>query len=342
MSNSDAGVALVALNGTTVDAIGWGDAAGIDPGLFEGVPAVDVSAGNSLVRVDLAGDSDDNSIDFVETSPDPQNSSSSASGADSNSSSSIELGVDVENNPPVIDSFVVLDDEDSIAAGVQVSPVPEGVKTVMLSADVTDIDGTEPSVSAVVTGPNSIDVLMMSKTSDLSNTSSRFNATLDMEFHKSAGEYTINITASDGSGNSSAEDTFEYLSMTAISIDASSLRFEGAKLGGTSTINGDFALSTSDTPTIRNIGNTYIDVGLYGTDFVDGTNVIGAENLKYSFDNDFASVLSGTLSKAMQIQNLGLSNSADSVISLGFQLFVPPSTQNGNYTANITVVAVSS
>lgn len=62
LSNADGGVALLA-NGEIVDAVGWGDADGIDEGLFEGLPAAEVKPGNALLRVQ---DSDDNRADMVE------------------------------------------------------------------------------------------------------------------------------------------------------------------------------------------------------------------------------------------------------------------------------------
>lgn len=66
MNNDDSGIALRNSSGALLDALGWGSASGINEGLFSGSPAVDVSAGNALVRIDS---SDDNSDDFIESSP---------------------------------------------------------------------------------------------------------------------------------------------------------------------------------------------------------------------------------------------------------------------------------
>jgi hypothetical protein len=345
MSNSDAGVALMHANGTILDAVGWGDAAGISAGLYEGTPAALASPGNSLKRTDLTTDSDENSADFAEAVPDLQNSSitTGLGTGSSNSSESVTVSVDIENNAPSADLVLVLGDEDAVTAGVQISPVPGEIKTVLLTADVTDLDGTSniESVTAVVTGAGEKTVAM-TKIADLSNTTATYSADVDMYFHDTAGAYDVTVVVADASTNGTGNAMFDYLSMTAVSIDASSLQFTGATLGGTSTINGDFALSTADSPSVRNIGNTQLDIGLYGSDLVDGAKNIGIGNLKYSFDNDFGSSLAGTLSDTMQVQSMGLANSADSVISLGFQLFVPATTQNGNYTGQVTIVAVSS
>ncbi len=68
LGNKDSGIALLA-NGTVIDAVGWGDAAGIEDSLYEGTPAALVAAGNALVR---KADTDDNSEDFSESAADFQ------------------------------------------------------------------------------------------------------------------------------------------------------------------------------------------------------------------------------------------------------------------------------
>jgi hypothetical protein len=181
----------------------------------------------------------------------------------------------------------------------------------------------------------------MTKTRDINNTTAEYNTTIDMQFYEDAGMYNITVTAADLSASSQAGTQFEYMGMVAISIDASSLQFSGARIGGTAEVSGDFALSTTDAPTIKNTGNARIDIGLYGTDLTDSGKNISITNVKYSFDDDFGSELAGTLAKTLQTKEIGLENSEDSVISLGFQLFVPLTTQNGNYTGSVTIVAMA-
>ena len=65
LGNTDSGIALLG-NGSVVDAVGWGDPANIDDGLYEGDPAEQVSAGMALVRIK---DTDDNSADFQQAVP---------------------------------------------------------------------------------------------------------------------------------------------------------------------------------------------------------------------------------------------------------------------------------
>jgi len=341
MSNTDSGVAITYPNGTIIDAVGWGNATGINIGLFEGTPAAIASEGKSLRRISLATDTNNNMADFISTNPVLQNTAPTEN--TSLVGESLTIKVDVQNNAPTINSISIGQDEDNATAGIQISPVPEGTKSAIITAQVSDTDGTDgiTSVTAIVNGPDSQKTAVLIKISTVNSTTAMFNGTLEMEFYDTAGKYNITVIATDSGANATMESAFDYLSMTAITIDAGSLQFSGAKIGTASSINGDFALSTLNAPTIKNAGNTVIDIGIYGTDLTDGTKNIPASNIKYSFDNDFASDLSGTLGKTLQVKNLGLENSEDSVIGLGFQLFIPQTTQNGNYTGQVTVVAMS-
>lgn len=66
LGNSDSGIALKDSSGSIMDAVGWGDSEEIEDDLWEGVPASMVSQGKALLRIQ---DTDDNSEDFIESSP---------------------------------------------------------------------------------------------------------------------------------------------------------------------------------------------------------------------------------------------------------------------------------
>jgi hypothetical protein len=66
MANANSGVALKDSTGRIIDAVGWGDAAEIKQGLFEGAPAAQVAAGKALVR---QKDTGNNAADFAEGEP---------------------------------------------------------------------------------------------------------------------------------------------------------------------------------------------------------------------------------------------------------------------------------
>lgn len=343
LANADAGVAILKPNGTVVDAVGWGNPSGIGAGLSEGTPAAHVTPGKSLRRADLAADTDNNVADFIESAPELQNSSTTTGGEEeTGTGQSITVSVSVENNAPTVNSITIQGDEDNTTAGVQIIPVPDGTKTVTIVAEAEDSDGTEDiqQVIATVRGPGGERNVTMAMTEELSSTTARYEGEIAMQFYETAGMYNITVTARDNSAENTATAQFDYLRMLAISIDASALQFTGARIGGTAEINGDYALSTTDSPTIKNTGNAAIDIGLYGTDLTDSGKNISITNVKYSFDDDFAGALAGTLAKTLQTKEIGLENSEDSVISLGFQLFIPPTTQNGNYTGSVTIVAM--
>jgi hypothetical protein len=351
MSNTDAGVALAMPDGTIVDAVGWGSAAGIGSGLYEGTPADPVSPGSSLLRTDPSVDTGDNSIDFTEAVPvfasSGTGSGESQPGEDTNvtnQSEAIDISVDVLNNAPVVTYVELSADDDPSAEGTQIMPVPEGNRQVLIDVQVTDTDGIAgiQSVIALVQGPDRAWDVDLSLEEMLSNTTAVYNGSIDLAYHYSAGDYNVSVTANDSSMSGSVATGFEYMSMTAISIDATALHFTGARLGQTADLLGDFALSTLDAPTVRNVGNTHIDLGLYGTDLTSGQESIAISNIRYSLDNDFSSSVSGVLGSSMQIQGLGLANGEDSVTSLGFQIYIPTETPNGNYTGQISVVALSS
>ncbi|MBI5880678.1 lamin tail domain-containing protein [archaeon] len=344
LANADAGVAILQPNGTVVDAVGWGNPSGIGAGLYEGTPAAHVTPGKSLKRTDLNADTDNNVADFAESSPELQNSSTTTGGEEeTGTGQSITVSVSVENNAPTVNSVTIAGDEDNTTAGVQIIPVPDGTKTVTIVAEAEDSDGTADlqTVTATITGIAGTKTVTMAKTSDISNTTATYEGEIGMEFYEDAGIYNITVSARDNSAENNVTAQFEYLRMLAISIDASALQFSGARIGGTAEINGDYALSTTDSPTIKNTGNAKINIGLYGTDLTDSGKNISITNVKYSFDDDFAGALAGTLAKTLQAKEIGLENSEDSVISLGFQLFIPQTTQNGNYTGSVTIVAMA-
>ncbi|NQU78214.1 lamin tail domain-containing protein [Candidatus Woesearchaeota archaeon] len=341
MSNLDAGVALAYPNGTIIDAVGWGNFASIDAGLYEGSPASAVSPGKSLKRNGENLDTDDNSFDFSESTPQWQTSESSTE--ETSTGEAIVVEVIVSNTPPSV-TGIFLDQDDDESAGIQITPQPGESKTITISSEITDPDGTDDiqNVTATLTGPGTQQQITVERVQNISNTTAIYNATIELQFHYAPGEYLVRITANDPAENTTSNTSFNYLSMASISIDATSLQFTGAKLGKTSSITGDFALGTMERPTIKNTGNTPLDIGLYGTDLTSGENNLGITNIKYSFDNDFDSLLSGSMTNILQTKNIGLEKGYDSVIGLGFQIFVPPTTQNGNYTGNITIAAVSS
>lgn len=350
MANSDSGIALVHANGTIIDAVGWGAATGIVAGLFEGTPSGGAASGRSLRRTESSTDTNNNSADFVESIPELRNSLTAGEAEENlteegnltGTGTSLSINVSILNNVPTIGSIEIAD-EDDIRDGIQITPEPGAEKIINFGMEVEDVDGIEEinSISVRLYGPDGAKTTELVRTENLSDTNAQYNGSFRLQFYESAGTYNLSITVSDAGTNRTRAQTFEYLRMIAITIDATSLMFEGARLGASADIRGDFALSTLELPTLRNTGNTEINIGMYGTNLTDNEKKIAVENIRYSFDNDFESEVSGILSGSVETTELGLARGADSIIGLGFRLFVPATTQNGNYTGNVTVVAVS-
>ncbi|MFC1723461.1 lamin tail domain-containing protein [Nanoarchaeota archaeon] len=325
MTNTDAGVAIVSTNGTIIDAVGWGDSLNIDPGLFQGTPSDDAPEGSSLQRQSSSGN---NSADYSIAAPDLRNSNYTSEGG-----SSIPVQVEVSSSNPIVQMTIT--DDDNPEPGIQILPVPGDNKTVTVQANITDHDGIG-DITGVIAYISGVPFIM-TQDQVINSTTVVYTATIDMQFSDPAGQYTIIVNASDSSSTTSGSDSFEYLPVTAFEIDSTSLSFVNAKPGSSSEILGDYDLQ-SQAPTIRNIGNINLDMSVYGTDLTSGQNEILISNLRYSFDNDFGSSLSGSISKIAQPTTLGL-QPADT-ISLAFELSVPQATQNGNYTGQVFLAAV--
>jgi hypothetical protein len=97
-------------------------------------------------------------------------------------------------------------------------------------------------------------------------------------------------------------------------------------------------MASKDKVTVRNIGNTVIDAGVYGTNFVSGANSIPVGNIDYAFSTAFTSA--SVLSTASQLNNINLP--ANSMKELSFRIHSPLNTPAGSYVGRISVVAVAS
>jgi len=335
LTNVDAGVALS--NGTDIiDAVGWGAALGIGSGLYEGTPHGGSNEGEALVRVKNSGsyvDTDNNLNDFVASIPDFHNSSF---GQSSFSSTEITIVAIVQGSFPVINSFTILTDDDSSSVGNQIHPVPRQNKTVEVESVVSHDNGNG-YVNSVVINIGGINI-SMAKQQELTATTAKYNAKFNMSYYTTAGNYTANLTVTDNGGlivNSVAN--FEYASLIAIHIDTASLQF-AAMPGMVSEIIGDADEATTTNATIQNIGNTFLDIELSGTNLTSSTGVIDVSNIQYTFNGDYNNSLAGVLSYAKQTKQLAME--AASVLPLSFKLSIPTATAPGNYTGTITLMAV--
>lgn len=331
LTNLDAGISL--MNGIIiVDSVGWGNPANINPGLFEGIPANGTPPGKSLRRKfdSNYADTDNNANDFFASTPSFAGQQVIPNG------NTIEIYAIVEGQAPVVESIIV-NDEDATTDGTQIFPVPKINKSIFISVQVSDTDSSE--ISSVVAELNSR-TYFLNKTT-INSTTAQFYGYVEIPFYASAGNYTIKIAATDNANlNSSAALMFEYLSLIGIEIDSSSIIFN-AMPGKTSELIGD---SNSLTPnlSVRNIGNAVLDMKIFGTDLASGNGIINASSIKYTFSNDYNSILGGTLHYSEELKDTNLMAGQKSMIPLSLKLSVPQITAPGNYTGSISLIAVAS
>ncbi len=340
MANADAGVALKDSNGTIVDAVGWGNPAGIGAGLFEGVPHSGASSGNSLARKTANGsyvDTGNNSNDFVDATPGFRNSSSHSSAANANAE--IGIVIVVSGSGPVISSLAVLTDDDRFLAGSQVSPAPGSNRTVNVEATVMDSNGFS-DIAAVTLAFNSVS-FTMAKKAEINSTAAVYSASFSLSSSFPAGNYTVTATAADSSGLvSGASATFEYLTMVAIEVDTTSLVLNAAP-GLTYEAIGDKSGSTAANITVSNSGNVMLDFDVSSTNFTSGSSVIAASRLQYTFNGNYSNaIFAGNMSNIKARRDVNLSPAA--ALGLSLKLNVPLATSPGNYSGKISLVAVNS
>lgn len=336
LSNSNAGVALIKED-AIIDAVGWGSSTDIDEGLFEGTPADGVKAGSSLER---ESDTDNNAEDFVErTNPEPKNSLSDTEipNNEGKNSTTLLLKVIVEASDLSIDSVNITDD-DALTEGFQVIPNPGTKREVVVGVVITNDRGADNSEVFAQIKDSTV---TLTKTTTLTQNSAVFEGVFDMDYYDKPDLYIVNVTATDSTGSVTySEAYFDYLALSAIEIDSSIIDFNSTSADSVIEVIGDTDTATNEKATIRNIGNTEIDIGISGTDLISSTEVIPVTNIEFTFNNnDFDSALSGILSYEPQYFDLDLGVKEPNELS--FRLTVPQNTRPGSYSGTTVITAIS-
>lgn len=320
--NSNSGVAIVDSNGTIMDAVGWGDPAGIDPLLYETEPALPGIEGQSLLRI---RDTGNNQEDFIATNPVfVRNNNSMTLIVNIAPASASNTSNGSSSSPITITNMSISPDDDDLINGIQITPKPGKGKKIKI--DVTAI-GAE-KVFARLNGENK----------SLRKYSGVYKASFNMSYYLAPGVYTIEVTAQNGSEEVTSSIDFEYLPLIAMDIDSARISFINLTQGETSYLIGDSDPATKDKPTIKNIGNIELDLKLSGTDMKSDFNSINITNMLYSFSADFA--VNRTLTDTQDRFNLSLGLNSLSPLSLG--LFIPQGLQEGTYAGTMSIIAVES
>jgi hypothetical protein len=239
LANSDSGTAIKDASGAVIDAVGWGVAANIKAGLFEGTPAAQVKEGNALVRAKHAGN---NADDFIEGEP------------VFFSGEIVTIIVNVSNESVTnlttpLPLGAALNDDDSAEPGVQLKPVAGGTRTLHLEAY---YNGTWVKAG------------WFGKSVELVKNGSKWSGELQMEYWYAPGMQQVALTADRGSAS---------IPVTILELKAAKLETKTVSLKASPGRTAEGVIS------VRNEGNVAVDVSWAGDDLVFGNSSISSENL---------------------------------------------------------------
>ncbi len=263
LSNTDGGVALLDEDGTVIDVVGWGDVEGIEKNLFTGTPAVDVTAGKSLLRVD---DTNNNGIDFIEHEP-----------------------VILSKQVP----FVTNSTQSAITLSITVTSLDANIKSFILQGEHI-IEGNKVLLTPGKTTNATIELTLHESQGEVIFNGEQMNeeegtyyAPVSFEHTTSPGPYSFDIEV----GDEKIDLDYEILPMIALDIKDPRITLEGR--------NGEKV--SSQQPKIRNIGNVPFEIGIKGTDLSSSDNRIDVKDVFFSLGNKTPTYLTKELAYTSHI-----------------------------------------
>ena len=318
LKNTDGGLALKDSLGITIDAVGWGDPTAIGAGFYEGTPSSLANAGESLQR---SQDTNNNVQDFFSSTPNLQSSNGQAHSAANASNSFLAFTVIVNVSLPEIQNITILD-EDNLTSGFQVFPRPSKNKII--------------PISVLLSGPaDTVKAVLDDFEFNLSGSGSLYSGALNLSFFESPGIKNIEIIASKSGQEVSKSASFDYESLNAFEIDVAALSCTLSP-GKTCDIAGDLDMSSSDKVTLRNIGNTPIDMSVSGSDFKSKVSSFDIGSVKYSFGDSPMKLL--TTNPVLNVLDLEPSDS--SLMGVSFFVELPQSVKAGTYVSDIIMASI--
>lgn len=238
------------------------------------------------------------------------------------SSSDGSLGVDasINNIAPFIASIAIGPD-DSPEPGIQVYPDYNNDKLVSVSAEVIDDNGFD-DVSKVVLEVSGKTPELVS-IEDLNETLVRYSWSVVMKPEDKQGIYQINVTSADSQGISSFNSSsFEFAGLLSMVINSDSINFGSLDPGSFSMKN----------ITLRNNGNSVIDVEVSGSNLTNGDKSIPSSRIECFSDDWFA------LGQEPQLVDLNLDGSASR--DLSFRFNAPFAFKADKYSGTVLVAAI--
>lgn len=331
LKNTDGGLALKDSDGNLIDAIGWGNPANIDPAFYEGTPHEGTPVGESLQRQQ---DTDNNANDFSITPPNLQSSGGGGPGGSvANASNSfLTFTVTVETALPEVLN-ISIPDEDDLNNGSQIFPIPRESKPIPVQAKVYSAAGLASinSVKAVFGSK----IFNLTQQQQIDSNTAVYQGSFSLEFYEPYGTKTLEITVESSGSEVSSSTDFDFMSLNAFEIDTVQLDcvlFPGQ----TCEILGDLDINSTDGVTLRNIGNTALDMGLSGSNLQSQSSTINVENIKYNFGDTTLR----TLTNEPVLNNVDFVAGSSSLIDLSFYLDLPAQVESGTYVSEILLSSV--
>lgn len=165
----------------------------------------------------------------------------------------------------------------------------------------------------------------------------------DKSYHQPAGDYRVEVYAVDSHGNTSEPmvNTFEYVATNAIEVDFDSVTYPPVMISSHVWVGGDRDFSTPAKPTVRNIGNTCVNIWVEQDDMNFGTYGDGDYKVEYDarLGNDTGSntVIYNPYEETMIPGILPLCNTEKLDFSIHVK-FATPDTYTGSMTLWCTPV----
>jgi len=168
------------------------------------------------------------------------------------------------------------------------------------------------------------------------------NTTLDYE--QPAGYYTVNVTAYDHNSNPSTplQNTFKYIPVNCFAVDNNAINYGNVSISTPKVIPGNTIFALGDGKmTVRNLGNTNINITVMQDDMGFGKDVTGAWNVE--FDGRVGHLVSSVWYLPLQWATLPgtLIHSTDDELDFSIHLKKGSGAHSGNMTlGSITVYPI--
>ena len=245
-----------------------------------------------------------------------------------------------QTDGPTVDSITITPDDDGSTSGVQVDPNPGGAKTVTVTVVVSDPNGYGDINSVNITDinpdpahgdPSPVTLMFQSGNGNTAT----YNGTFDMQFYDQPVEYTVMVTAKDTNGSSDTDSsTFNYTSYIAMSLDSGTIAFGSIDPGENNTVAGDKNMTTTGSPTLRNIGNVVIDVNITGSNMTSGSNTITKDHMDAQ-----VGILGYSNLRVARCFDANMAAGLSSLENVDFRLNVPYGIPAGSYNGSVTLTA---